>query len=373
MTFFTGLGNALQALDCFVLSSADYLYGASGQLAGLDAGLSGRVISGLRRLRGCDPANDPPPPEPLFEGGQCQGVQYRIFFTRNNTQTGVRQPEEQAGFRNGPLTVTQVSPAPTTCGDGVASPEVYIHSANDTPTSGLPLNNSGAGACTNFPFNTSIRVERADGLSDDCGDPPPVFPPPSNINIDVDVEFTDEGDNIVNVTVPITIRPFTVNFNGDIKFPFDFDLGGIEFNGDFSFDPEFNFNVGGPTLPPGPIDIEPGDPDPTPPVPPAPRDNKVQGVLVTATVAPNVETSSYNNGGIPDIYVPRLGSVKFAYSFGARTVWSNDIDVKGTNVFIPCPFSQGADAVAGSPVEGVTFALAALTGPPLATVVDVRS
>jgi len=75
---------------------------------------------------------------------------------------------------------------------------------------------------------------------------------------------------------------------------------------------------------------------------------------------------------IPTIFAPRAGSIKFAYSVGASTFWSNDIDVKGGRVFIPCPFSQGADAVAVSPAPGVVLNWVEITGPALATVADLQ-
>lgn len=359
MSFIDGLGQALKNLDCFLLGQAAYVGGSIGRFGDITAGLGEQVINGARRLRGCDPAGDVTPPPPPFTGGQC-AVVYLTEFARTDQPTNWLSTNPPSLV--GPITSAVVS----TVGPGPSGTTTYR--ATFTGANGTSI-----GQSNNFnpPPGIITRVRRQDGLADNCGDPPPIYPPPTNINIDVDVEYVDEGDVIVNVTVPIEFKPFTVNFNGDVNFPFEFSLGGIDFNGDVVFSPDFSLNVGGPSLPPGPINTPNPDPDTNPDVPPAPRGNKVQGVLVTAVVAPNSEVSSIDGGSIPDIFVPRLGSVKFAYSFGARTVWSNDIDVKGTNVFIPCPFSQGADAVAGSPRPGVTFSLAELTGPPLATVTDL--
>ena len=370
MALLDGLGRAIQKLDCAVLGSAAYIFGSLNVLQGLDQGTAANVINGYRRLRGCDPANDPVPPPPPFVGGQCPEV-YILSYTALR-QTG-------AFFAAGSFAVLgPVGGLRVVTTNGTGSLQVFSSGVNvgDTTcpaivSSGSPAWRSaslgGAGLANGSATITSLTPCGADN----CGDPPPPPSPPINVNFDVDVEYVDEGDNIVNITIPVEFSPFSVNFNGDVSFPISFSLGGIDFNGDVSFGPEFDLNVRGPRFNKGGGESLPdGDPaDDRPEA--APEANIVGAVVIAQTVSDNAATSiDFVNG--PNIFAPRLGSLKFAYSLGGATFWSGDIDVKGDRTFIPCPFSQGADAIAVSPVPGVTLTATPIRGFPLATIGDIK-
>lgn len=369
MALLDGLGEAFKSLDCGILSASDYILGGIGRFTGLDQGLASNAINGLRRLRGCPEAGDITPPPPPFTGGQCEGTNYRVqgistVYPRADCEPIVNPFN---AFYPGPIRGLRTAvnnPSGPLCTPG--QNQVFLSFGPDSNIQEALV--AGAGFGASFEITS---VTRNSGGLDICGDPPPPILPPINIDVDVPVTFTDEGDNIVNITIPVEFKPFTVNFNGDVSFPFEFSLGGIDFTGDVVFAPDFSLNVNPPRLPKGPINPPPSGSEDEIPVPLKPRGEKIQGVIVVATVNSDQRVSSYEGSPVPDIYVPRLGSVKFAYSFGVSTVWSNDIDVKGTAVFIPCPFSQGADAVQGRPEAGITFSLSAVEGPPIATVADI--
>ena len=141
-------------------------------LAGLANSLSGWIPSDQSAGEAIASTTVPIEGEPPFLGGQAPGVAYRVFMTKNNTNTGQRLPEALSGSLLGPLTTTQVSPAPGFCGDTIATPEVFIHRAGADPRSGFALYNSGSGSCTLYPWGTTVRLERVDGQSDTSGNPP---------------------------------------------------------------------------------------------------------------------------------------------------------------------------------------------------------
>jgi len=129
VSFLQGLSNAFRALDCGILSGADYVFGSANRLAGVVDPTTSNVINALRRLRGCDPQDDPIPPPPPFAGGQCDGELYtgswsaRIGseeFTRTVNFTawgpigGV-----QSVFQNGTFATGLVSRGATQSSDGV--------------------------------------------------------------------------------------------------------------------------------------------------------------------------------------------------------------------------------------------------------------
>lgn len=164
-----------------------------------------------------------------------------------------------------------------------------------------------------------------------------------------------------------------MDFNGNFRLPFTFDFGGNTFTGNFNLNPEFSLTINPPALPPGSDqgtdELPPGDPADE--VEPLPVDEKIIGVVVTSSIVGEQQFTTILTQGMPNILAPRAGSIKFAYSLGATTFWSNDIDVKGDRIFIPCPFSQGADAVVVSPAPGVALQWVPISGPPLATKADL--
>jgi len=276
------------------------------------------------------------------------------------------------GTRTGPLVLTRNTPAPAVCNlpaVGRASREIGPINLAQNPI--LLVNQ----ACSEFDQFGGVTVERIDGLPDDCGGPPPIFPPPVNIDIDVDVTYNIDDGTEVTVTIPFIYAPITTDINGFFRIPFTFEFGGIEFSGNIGFNPEFNVNLDPQTGPRGidsPLTDLPG-PDVEVPVSPSTYRQRVVGVLVQSVLVGEQQLTTIFTENIPQILAPRCGSVKFGYAIAGRSFWSPDIDIKDRNCFIPCPFSQGADTVAASPAPGVALNYVPIFGAPLATVADLGS
>lgn len=372
--FLVAAAEAIQGLQCQLLGANEYIVGSVGRFAGP---VRDRALDGLkaqRRLLGCDPAEDVDPPAPPFTGGQCDGP-YLLNVTRDfggsitTFTTLVHGPIGGVrAFVDGGQTKTQAfvrdaRAGQSTCGSTFPGDPAWFD----------------LGSNTGSPIGGTVTVNSASpcpGNPDSCGDPPPVYPPP--VNVDYDIDITYQPDFGPEITVPITVdfSPTEVNFNGDLQFPFNFDFGGFEFTGNLSFNPEVNVRINPPSrLPRGtgqPTETLPPQVDPQP-VEPAEFDRIIIGVAVQSTIVGEQQFTTIDQTGQPEIFAPRSASVKFAYSIGIATFWSSDIDVKGRNVFIPCPFSQGADAVNVSPAPGVAVTFQPVYGFPLATAEDVDS
>ncbi len=358
-----GIATALVALRCQLLTDDPYILGSVSRVLPSTRPAFLEALNKTRRLVGCPPEGDPEEPPGPFVGGQCP-VLYNINWTWS---AGSFNSGPQSSQRVGPLSFSREGTGSLDCGPGGDVYNVFIL-IDGTGASPIALA-TGCGAQLN-----SLSVSRADGLPDNCGSLPGVYPPPTNIETDIDVTYNIEGDTEVTVTIPFIFAPIDINLDGTLQIPFTFDFGGFEFSGDINL-PDFDVTINPPGLPPGDgEDIDPIPPDdPDDRVPPLPAQSKIVGAVVACTIdSPSIVGSIDFEGG-PDTIIPRAASVKFAYSFGGATFWSPDIDVKTLRSFVPCPFSQGADAVVVSPSIGVTVTTVPITGFPLATTQDVRT
>lgn len=364
-TFAEGVKTALRAFPCFALANGQYAYGFAARIFPLTpAGAIADGIGGLRRLLGCDPVDDPLEPPPPFPGGQCPGVTYQITWT--NITPGVG-PVNNSINREGPLglsTALQPGEAEADCG---VPGRTFNRFTLTSPQGDVTLG-SGCGVEV-----TNISPTRLDGQPDNCGSLPPPYPPPNDIDVDIDVTYNIEDGPDITVTVPFTFAPVNVDLSGNFSAPFTFNFGGLDFSGTLEISPEIKVNINPPTAPrgtgDGTDDLPTGDPNND--VEPVPVSEKVIGVAITSVLVGEQQLTTIATENIPAIYAPRAGSIKFAYSVGVSTFWSDDIDIKDDRTFIPCPFSQGADAVAVSPAPGVEVQWRAITGYPLATVNDL--
>lgn len=372
VTFAEGVKNALRTFPCFALRNGEYAYGFAARIFPLSpAGSVADGVNSLRRLLGCDPTDDPPPPEPPFTGGQCSGVLYNI------TWSGTTYPfSDCSGPMNvgsnligvpGPITNLRGEIDPVAPNPPCASQNIYYFDF------GPSAQRQTLFGQTNGAVLNSFTVTRTDGQPDDCGNPPVSYPPPSDIDIDIDVTYNIEDGPDITVTVPFIFSPVIVDLSGNFSAPFTFNFGGLDFSGTLRISPKFNVYINPPTAPrgtdDGTEDLPPGDPDED--VEPTPVDEKIIGVAVVSALVGEQQLTTITTENIPTIFAPRAGSIKFAYSVGVSTFWSDDIDIKGSRTFIPCPFSQGADAVAVSPAPGVNVVWRSITGYPLATVNDL--
>lgn len=342
-----------------------------------------RIERELTRFCPVPPPKNQPPAPPPFTGGQC-AVAYRV---RVNYTTGGTSQSTTVRTLLGPISGVEIEDLPTEWVIRVR------HGSGGTLTQ-ITRIAKFPGAVP--PTATLVIENRIDGLPDNCGDLPPVGPPvpypPTNpwpILPDVDVDFP----GLPSITIPLVpvVGIVNVNVDGRITVPVtvnaSFDLGGQSFDIDFNFDVDLGNPDAEPTVPtveppldpddrpappdcPPPPGCAPGDeedeePDEPPIDPDDPEDEKeqeIKSVRVMSVVDPDRSpaTEIAMFGGAPNIFAPRIGSVKFVYAVVPGVVaWSTDIDVKATNQIIPAPKTGlrclGAVFSPGGGVAGETF------------------
>lgn len=176
-----------------------------------------------------------------------------------------------------------------------------------------------------------LSLNRRDGGVDDCGDPIPQPPPVGNDDIDYDTPdgpVTDE---------PITIAPrFPIIGPGGILYmPIEVCLLAVCFDVNLNLSTgDITFNLGGepgasPCCPPtSDLPEEGGEDDPPPPE----DDTRYVGVVTTATLnGEHVSATEIGNGQGPNLFVPRIGVVRFAIAHGGRRAWTVDQPIKQLN------------------------------------------
>jgi hypothetical protein len=308
-------------------------------------------------------------PPPQFTGGQCPGVVYNASAVRiRNNGFGPPSGPPCELFNDGRISVARglIGPVSNLQTRGITinpgaipSTEWFIvHAGGEAPLGAFFDGCPGAGFF-------DLELVRADGLPDDCGDPGPDLPPtPSPINIDVDVTYGPSNE--FNLTVPVVFGIAYVSIDGRLTIPVNIELrpdfnvsGTLELFPDF--DLNLNFPVDGPPTDTGPGDDAPPENPPdddgetTEPETPdeEPGDRPIYAVLLASAIEPETRASGIFQEVGPDIYAPRLGSVRFGTTLAGRIFWSSDIDIKGLREVITCPFPWGASSVAINPVKGV--------------------
>lgn len=363
-----GVATALVALRCQLITDDPYVLGSVSRVLPATRPAFLRALNQTRRLVGCPVDGDVQEPSPPFLGGQCP-VAYRFTWQQRqgSTASGFSWSNNIVTGYTGPLRVVDESSGDETCpgeGQGFARQRLI--------GSGVNQDRLLSNGCSDAPPGWRlISLVRTDGQPDDCGDAPGVYPEPTDFTTNIDVTY-DIDNTQTTVNIPFVFAPITANFDGSLRIPFSFDFGGFEFSGDINL-PDFDVTIEPPGLPPGSGEDLSGEGEDQPgeTVPPAPPNEKIIGVVVTATQIDSRRVSSYSSPGITPIFVPRLGSIKFAYSIGAATFFSSDIDIKDRRTFIPCPFIQGADAVIASPNLGVNLTFTPIRGYGAATTRDV--
>jgi hypothetical protein len=229
----------------------------------------------------------------------------------------------------------------------------------EAPPGSFPTFRGGAFASEVW---TISAVTRTDGQPDNCGDPDPVIPPVTPINIDIDVDY--DGGTITNV--PVTIGPFFIGIGGNVYAPVEINLPDVNLNGninitpEFKFEPDFNFNFGeaptGPDSEPNPDDPGgPGTGEPSEPEEEPLPNGRIIAVLCTGRIESDARPSGIFQENGPNIYAPRLGSVRFGTIISNAVFWSPDIPIKGLRSVIPCPIEWGASIAVVNADPGVAL------------------
>lgn len=299
--------------------------------------------------------------EPPFTGGQCNAV-YSVFATTSGVDLSIggQSPRNLQGPLGGVTLVTTLigSPFPDS-----TRYQFVFSGPNDGPE---------FTARADFTPAPGFRIAgRVDALPDDCGDPPPIIPPPGPVERPITVIYDTDDSTEITVNGTIVFAPVFVEFDGTLRMPINLDLGGFEWSGNIELAPEFNIELfpRGIDETPGITDgdEEPFPEDPSDPIEPVEEDAAptIIGVEVFSQVSASAPASSILFPGGPNIYAPRLGSVKFAIRTPTSLVWTADIDIKNRESYIPNPVTQGAVAVRVSPAPGVAVRFNVIRDRPL--------
>lgn len=209
----------------------------------------------------CNPGNDPeapplpPPPKPLFNGGQCP-VLYEVttngvYFT---TPTDAGRPlGENKNFVYGPIVGVKTVRAGSAASG--ASITHYIEAKN---SAGQPTDyrfagsGGGVGVWRGYAFITGIK--RMDNQPDNCGNPRPDFPPvspapPSGV---VSPPITIVNNDNTTTEINFNFAPIPLPVPPIIAFPklvINIEKLGAEVNVkipvEFNFDGTINIGTGG--------------------------------------------------------------------------------------------------------------------------------
>lgn len=329
-------------------------------------------IPNLWRRALCD-TDAPPPADPPFTGGQCPGVLYTVSTrTRFRVNSSGAEGETTPTYFGvpGPVSQSRVTQ------NGVTS--LRITGGDGSIRDGLGVNQS----TNTILFMGVTNIVRQDGQPDNCGSPPPDYPPltPPDVTIPRDVPYTNSDGVDVTIPVVFVFARAVLDVDANVTIPFTLNLTPtLNITGNVNVDGTVNFNFGGGTATTGPKDPRKDDcgdiPQPTGPVPIDPTDSEqppqpdrereevIKGVLVTVTSLENERASTILQSDNPDIYAPSLGHVQFLCRIGQTSAaWTSDQPVKNRRNLIPCPWADGAIDVRGTPQPGVTWTLTPIRG-----------
>lgn len=273
------------------------------------------------------------PSEP-YTGGQCDTL-YRIradiSFELNGNPFSF--PNRAVASYIGPVQGVYLD---TGGGDALY---VYAIQGDGTEKGWINQDNNNSGYSNQSL--TNVRMERIDGMPDNCGNPPANQPVPAPLPYDMP-DGTAATDNVlIEVGTPY-MRP-----DGVTVWPVK--ITGPEYciivsiPGDGT-DPTVGPDTGDPDAseccPPESADNDsPANDEPDPPE----SNRRIVGVKVVATsVSPDVKATETGPASGPLLYFPRLGSIIFGVDRAGQRAWLNPIDVQIKNCFIEVPGDGGA-------------------------------
>lgn len=345
VSLFEGIGNAVRNLYCATalplatgVSILGNVYrGLGGEEQGDDLLASAQLIRGAQQVACNRPPDDVSGAiTPPFEGGQCMGVQYQVTSSfRNiiylNGQIFNEVTTNNVSTGPGPISYESSNIQPP---NGLVSVTLRYSNGNIAANGSI----SGGGANETFEVQViTLDVVRVDGLPDDCGSLPPIPPEynPEDWTFNPTINYDDDNGNPLTIDPTIVLGPNTLGPGGGIQVPVTVTFSpGIEIHGDFNLNTG-DFTIGGGDGADGGGIDGPQELGPDEPV--EEGIDEVIGVRVISTRLSNADETTQigQNGGNPDIYVPRVGNVAFKYSTGNSSLgWGRDIPVKGLNYVI---------------------------------------
>lgn len=345
------------------------------------------VTNALNRFCPVPRPGGPVAPTQPFLGGQCTAVSYRVTgqseATRDDGSTG---PIDFGSFLisdvRGPI--TYIGQSPTSKSSGILIGKNF---QGQSQTFSL-----GGTSDTRYTFRLkSYSITRNDGQPDNCGDPPPVFPPGTPTPTDpeppgtvINIDLPDVGPT--NITFTPVVGIVYVNNEGDFIVPVTVNVAEPTIN--LNFDIDLGVNISRPDEPTEPIDPSPpknpdgrpeprdcppprdcnDEPEPEPPSPEPPEEDRknyrIVGVVVLSAVDRTyVPATEILQSAGPNIWAPRLGYIRFVYQLTEEDkTYSEDIPVKLISHYIEVPQKDlRCIQVIGNPERGVSFELIPVT------------
>lgn len=290
-----------------------------------------------------------PPSTPIL--GQCDGVIYEGTF-RYDRPDGIN---DRGGIPRvfGPIQAVQVR-----AGSNQRVVECICRGLASAPIQPSGTSVAIAGASNpEFAMITEFTVTRVDGLPDDCGGDTPQQPPTGN----APVTYDDPDGNPVEDEPWDFLPDFPFRLpNGNIIIPFGVFNGNLTLNADFNLSiDEVSFNFGGKGGQEAccPVPDDDGMPEDDPEDPPEPEDEKrLWGVKTVATFDTfPVQQTQIVAAGEPNLYVPDLGSVRFAVEVAGRRAWTMDQKIRTLSQFTPVNAPATAYAFSVVPRPGVSI------------------
>lgn len=370
--FLPALRDAVADRICPLANSIEYINDSYRRVTGVPF-----VQNPLATLGGavsrlfCD---EPPPeiPEPPFFGGQCPGVGYQVtvgIFQNGQlvSQTTVSGIGPVLGLR-----LEEIDNSSPANPDGLIV-QSYVRFG------GSPEQSSGAGS-EDTPIRI-LNIVRPDGSGDSCGNPDPIIQPtPQSItNYNFPLTYNDNSGNTVIIPIALAFGFLQINARGEVSIPFKVDVNGeFGLNGTVNANGEINVGVALPgsnidtdiriencrdiVRPDGEVPEDPTDSE-QPQQPDRSQEKVIKGALVTVTTLSNERASLIVQDDNPDIYAPSLGHVQFLCRVGQTSAaWTSDQPIKNRRNLIPCPWSDGAIDVRGTPQPGVEWEITPIYG-----------
>ena len=332
---------------------------------------------GLRAARNvfCNevPDNIGDPFQIPWTGGQCEGQGYILNYTARRSTGNDDETVDIPGLTfsaPGPITLGRKNiPEPNPV-NNLRRATQFINTGNgEVP---LIISNPVDGDFVPVAEILNATITTNPGETDDCGNQPEPTPTynQSLFDVDIDVDYVDNGGTNVTVPVGVVFAPVVINNDLQVEVPirarFDTDVtinGKINLStGDTIFD--FSDEI---TLPPpatDPVIVDPTFPPGDPPTEEEEEQRDIIAVIINVSdVGPlGAKREIFSDTAGTNLYGPRLGSVSFHCE--GRTVsglfWTKDIDVKYTKQIVYCPVPWGAKSVVVTPVEGVTLSWASV-------------
>ena len=337
--FSEAINNAVRAGLCSLMTDAETAFNFYGRLTPPNIRVGNELARALSP-RVCGPPG-PPDPDPPFMGGQCPGLLYDFAFqvTATDSDSGPQQspPTPENGQALGPLSVVPAELGGQERGFSVLGQGGVLAAQRFVAANPIGL------AFTLVPTP-------AGGGPDNCGNPPPepqpYVPPP----ITTPITYVG-GDNITyNSNLTINLGLAYVDANLDVKVPVDINVDGtLDLSGEFNFSPSLNFGLGGfqqgPDQP-GMEPVEPSEPDPD-------GGRSIRGVYGSLQGAENSTATALTNTVQPTMWVPRLASISFGYNLGGQDFWTDAIDVKFEDFYIPAPRLGTYTAYRVRPIDNI--------------------